>query len=130
MNSALLESAARTATTNTEDQRSPKGRGVILILDVTEAPDVEESDLALTIEVIDPATDKYVPLIEFGDIPEGNELQEGNTTFTYTIYPGELENMAENSNTAQAVLPPRWRAVITHQDEESWTYSLGCLVLN
>lgn len=129
MNNALLSSAARTATTQTPDQGTPAGiRGVILVLDITAAPNTAET-LTVSLQARDPATGEYVTLTAFNATAKGEELSEG-TTLAYTVYPAAAETTAVGSHEVQALpLPRAWRAVVTHSGEGSWTYSLGASAL-
>lgn len=127
MNNTLLSSAARTATTNSEDQiAQPNQRGVTLILDITAAPENADT-LTVSIQGKDPTTGKYVTLTGFAASKKGEELAEGGT-LAFTLYPAATETAAITGHEVQALpLPSRWRAVVTHSGEGSWTYSLGAL---
>jgi len=130
MNNMLLERKARTATAQTPDQvTGSRARGVQLILDVTKAPENEDK-LTVSIQARAPVTGKYVTLTAFAATSKGEELGEG-ATLAFTLYPGASETAAIGSHEVQALpLPTRWRAVVTHSGEGSWTYSLGALALN
>ncbi len=129
MNKSLLASAARNATTNTEDQSAgAQARGVQLILDVTKAPNTAET-LAVAIQARDPISGKYVTVTAFAASKKGEELQAG-TTLAFTLYPGAAETAAVGNHEVQALpLPTKWRAVVTHSGAGEWKYSLGVTAL-
>ena len=152
MNSTLLSSEARTATTDSEDQVAPsQARGVLLTLDVTKAPPkaraakegetekekaelaaekaAEEGTLTLSIQARDAASGKYVTLTGFAATKKAKELEAG-ATLAFTLYPAAAETSAVASHEVMALpLPSKWRAVITHSAGGSWTYSLGATML-
>lgn len=129
MNSTLLKSEERTATTSSEDQTSASNqRGVFLVLDITKAPEAEET-LTVEIEARDPATGKYVTLTAFAASKKGKELGAG-ATLAYTLLPGAAETSAVANHEVQALgLPSSWRAKVTHSGAGKWTYTLGALAL-
>jgi hypothetical protein len=129
MNSTLLKSEERTATTSTLDQTSSGSqRGVLLVLDVTKAPAAADT-LTVSIEVRDPATGKYVPLTAFAASKKGEELEAG-ATLAFSLYPGALETGALAGHEVMGLaLPSAWRAKVTHSAGGKWTYTLGALAL-
>lgn len=129
MNSTLLKSEARDGTTTTLDQTSSgTQRGVMLVLDITEAPNVAET-LTVSIEARDPATNKYVVLTAFAASKKGDELEDG-ATLAFTLLPGAAETAALAGHEVQALgLPSSWRAKVTHSGNGDWTYTLGALAL-
>lgn len=133
MNSTLLSSEERTATTATLDQTSPGNQcGVLLVLDVTKAPAAADT-LTVSVEVRDPATGKYIAVTAFDASKKGEELSEG-ATLSF-----QCSNMAASTTVskvktvdfqrAQTGLPSAWRAKVTHSAEGKWTYTLGALAL-
>lgn len=152
MNNTLLKSEVRSATTESEDQTTPAGqRGVLLTLDVTKAPPkaraakegetekekaelaaekaAEEGTLALSLELRDPASGKYVPLTAFAVTKKAKELEAG-ATLSYTIYPGAAETAAVGSHEVMALgLPGKWRVKVTHSAGGNWTYTVGASAL-
>lgn len=144
----LLKSESRSATTESEDITTPAGqRGVLLTLDVTEAPpearapveeesaeekaeleaeeDAEEGTLALSIELRDPASGKYIPLTVFAVTKKAKELA-GGATLAYTLYPGAAETAALGGHEVMALgLPAKWRVKVTHSAGGDWTYTVG-----
>lgn len=121
----LLASEARTATTNSPDMRTTVGdRGVMLILNVSGAPNTTET-LTVSISVKDEVSGKYVPLTAFAAGKKGEELQSGGTA-VFTLYPGGAETAAVGNHEIQGLPVPRhWRATVTHSSTGSWTYSLS-----
>lgn len=152
MNNTLLDSEARSATTDSSDQVAPsQARGVLLTLDITKAPPkareakegetekekaelaaekaAEEGTLTLAIQGRDPASGKYVTLTAFAATKKAKELEAG-ATLAFTLYPAAAETSAVASHEVMALpLPSKWRAVITHSAGGSWTYSLGATML-
>lgn len=120
----LLPSKARTATTHSEDVRSTVGdSGVLLILNITEAPESEDT-LELRIQAKDVTSGSYVTLA--GSTSEaGSALGEG-ATLAYMLYPGASEAIDfVNLEVIAIPVPRHWRALVDHSGEGSWTYSLG-----
>ncbi len=130
MNSTLLKSQARNATTHSEDQTAPAGRrGLMLVLDITKAPNANDT-LTVSIEAKDPATGKYITLTAFAASKKGSELGEGGT-LAFTLYPGAAETTALGNHEVMALpMPSRYRATVTHSAGGEWTYTLGALSLN
>lgn len=148
MNSTVLASEPRTATTESDVQNTPVDqRGVLLVLDVTKAPPkaraekeeetaeekaelaaekaAEEGTLALSLEVRDPASGKFIPLTAFAVTKKAKELEAG-ATLTYTLYPGAAETAALGGHEVMALgLPGKWRVKVTHSAGGSWTYTVG-----
>lgn len=148
MNNTLLKSEERSATSTSEDQNTPAGqRGVLLTLDVTKAPPkaraakeeetekekaelaaeklAEEGTLAVSLELRDPASGKYVPITVFAVTKKAKELEAG-ATLSYTIYPGAVETAAVGSHEVMALaLPGKWRVKVTHSAGGKWTYTVG-----
>lgn len=148
MNNTLLKSEDRSATSVSEDQNTPAGqRGVMLTLDVTKAPPkareakegetekekaelaaekaAEEGTLAVSLELRDPASGKYVPITVFAVTKKAKELEAG-ATLSYTIYPGAAETAAVASHEVMALpLPGKWRVKVTHSAGGKWAYTVG-----
>ncbi len=130
MNGTLLESVERTATTSSNDVITSAGqRGVLIILDITKAPNANET-LALQLEAKDPGSGKYVSITAFAVSKKGEELGAG-TTLLFSVYPGGLETAAVGSHEVQGLpLPRKWRVKVTHSAAGKWTYSVGVSPLN
>jgi hypothetical protein len=148
MNNTLLKSEDRSATSVSEDQNTPAGqRGVMLTLDVTKAPPkaraekegetgkekaelaaekaAEEGTLAVSLELRDPASGKYVPITVFAVTKKAKELEAG-ATLSYTIYPGAAETAAVGNHEVMALpLPGKWRVKVTHSAGGKWAYTVG-----
>lgn len=125
MNGTLLKSEGRTATTGSVDAIAQTGqRGVLLTLDITEAPATEET-LTLEVEARDPASGKYVPITAFKASKKGEELGAG-ATLAFTLYPGALETEAVADHEVMALpLPRKFRVKVTHSGAGEWKYSVG-----
>lgn len=122
---ALLPSEARTATATTAEVRTTVGdRGALLILDITDAPNAEET-LYLTIEAKDEVSGEHIALSEFNETADGSALGEGGR-YAYILYPTPTpETMADGVQHLGLPAPRHWRATVTHSGSGSWTYSLG-----
>lgn len=117
-----LPSAARTATTNSGDLTNPGARGAMIFVDVTAfaaTPDVDVS-----VEGKDPSSGNYVIL---GVSTAGITDVTGVGTYCYIIYPEDLTipGSAEPLDLWTLPLPRTWRVVMTHNDADSITYSVG-----
>lgn len=109
----VLASAARTATTSSDDQENSGWRGVLLTLDITAW---NATSLDVKVQMKDATSGKYV------DIPSAAFAQKtGTGTDTLVIYPG----VAETANRSVSdVIPATWKVVAT-QVGTSATYSVG-----
>lgn len=129
MNTTLLKPEARTETTEGQDQVSPAHqRGVMLVLDITDAPAAAET-LTLSIEARDPASGNFVPVAEFSSLDAEDEEIASGVTKAFVMYPG-AEDSGVGIEEQSLPLPSRWRAVVTHSGAGAWSYSLGCLGLS
>jgi hypothetical protein len=130
MNGTLLKSEKRTDTTTSDDVVTQVGqRGVLLVLDVTEAPEAADT-LTLALEGKDPASGSYVELTKFAAGKKGEELKEGGVS-AFEIYPGASDAEEVGNLDVQSVgLPARWRVKVTHSGEGEWTYSVGASPLS
>ncbi len=127
--STILESAARTATTNSADQSSTT-RGVILYVDFTATPNNAET-ATVSIQGKDPVSGKYQTITVFTALV-ASALGATPTTETYlfTLCPGAAETAATAKHEVQALALPRyWRVVVTHSASGSWTYSVGASLI-
>lgn len=117
----LLESKARTATTNSPDQFAfERTRGVRLYLNVTANPGGAET-LTLQVQAKDPASDTWVNVTKFTAEPAA-----ANALYQYEVYPGAVDTgTIDNYQIQGGSLPRVWRARVTHSASGSWTYSLG-----
>ena len=110
---SLLDSAARTATVSTPDQRSSLKRGTRLMIDVTVVAGGE--NVRATIQGKDPISGKYYTIISTPEITSTGLV-------TLTVHP-QIDTVANVS--FNNILPDTWRAVVTHSAGGSHTYQLS-----
>lgn len=117
----LLESAARTATTNSKDVFAFKtDAGVIVYLNVSANPGGAET-LTVAIQGQDPATGNWITLTAYPATAAA-----ANAAYTYELHPGAAETTALANHEASAgVLPRTFRVKVTHSAAGSWTYTVG-----
>ena len=114
----LLESAARTAAVNVDDQANLAAVGLILVIDctaVTATPGV-----TFTIQGKDPASGKYYTILASAAIT-------GAGTTVLRVHP---ELTAAANTIAKDILPRTWRVAVTVADTDSATYSLGAILIS
>lgn len=115
-NLRLLESAARTESSVSDDQDNWNMRGIIVVLDVTDAG---SGEVTLTIEGKDQVSGKYYTILTGAAVST-------DVTTVYRVYPGltPVENL-----TVSDILPRTFRVSVAHTDANPITYSVGaCLV--
>ena len=103
---------AQTVSVNGTDQVNYNARGVTIVL-VTTA--IGTGSITLTIQGKDPGSGTYYTLLAGAAVVT-------NTTNRYTVYPGLT---AAANVTASDVLPNAWRIVITANNANAATYSVG-----
>lgn len=118
-----LASGARTATTNSGDLTNPGAKGALIMVDVTAfaaTPDVD-----LSIQAKDPSSGSYVTLCtataSITDVT-------GVDMYVYLIRPGDLVVPGAGTEILEMwelPLPRTWRILMTHNDADSLTYSIG-----
>ncbi len=113
----LLTSAARTATTESSDQTNYEARGVILTLDATAISSTPS--VVLSIEHKCPVSGEYETLFT------ASAAVTAVGTHTYVLYPGDVVAADDVTEVGKLPLPRTWRAVVTHGDSNSITYSVG-----
>ncbi len=115
-NISLVPSAAYTTTQTSADQTNQRCRGVVVVLDMTA---VGTGSVTLTIQGKDPVSGKYYTLLAGAAVTT-------NSTNVYRVYPG----LAAAANaTANDVLPKTWRVVVTANNANSATYSVGAITI-
>lgn len=112
VDATLLASAARTTTQTVADQTNYNGRGVTVTLDVTV---IGTGSITLEIDGKDTASGKYVALLT-------GVAVTANGTTQYTVYPGVT---AAANAAVSMILPRTWRVVVTANNANSVTYSVG-----
>ena len=115
LEATIFASAARTATVNSADQTNYGAKGVRLTLDITAV--VATPTLDIKIQAKDSVSGKYMDMT-------GCAFAQKSATGTdeLIIYPGLT---AAANVSVSDVLPRTWRAVATHGDTDSITYSLA-----
>lgn len=112
----ILESAPRTATVDSADQRDPNAEAVHIIINVTAV--TATPSITPRIQGKDPASGGYY------DILVGTAVTAAGMT-VLKVGPG----LAAAANAAAAdILPDIWRVRIEHADADSITYSVGAVL--
>jgi hypothetical protein len=109
---ALTVPAGSTATVTGTDMANPAARGVKVVV-VTTA--IGTGSITVTIQGKDPGSGTYYTLLAGVAITT-------NTTNIYTVYPGLT---AAANVTATDVLPQTWRLLVTANNANAATYSVG-----
>ena len=112
---ALITAAAATSTQTGADQTNLGGTGIIVVLDMTS---VGTGSVTLTIQGKDTASGKYYTLLAGAAVIT-------NSTNVYTIFPGAT---AATNVTANGVLPKTWRVLVTANNANPTTYTVGASV--
>jgi hypothetical protein len=118
VDSTVLASAARTTTQTGTDQTNNGYRGIKVVLDTTVNAGSAGS-ITLTIQGKDSASGKYYTLLAGAAVTTV-------TTNVYTVYPGLT---ASANVTANDVLPTTFRILVTANNANSVTYSVGQTLL-
>lgn len=113
---ALITAAAVTTTQTGADQTNVNGRGVKVVLDMTA---VGTGSVTLTIQGKDAASGKYYTLLAGAAVTT-------NSTNVYEIYPGIA---AAANAAASATLPRTWRVLVTANNANATTYTVGASVI-
>lgn len=113
---SVLTSAARTTTQTQADQINPYARGIAVTLDMTV---VGTGSVTVSIQGKDVVSGKYVTLLAGAAITT-------NSTNTYRVYPGLT---AVANATASDSLWRTWRVLVTANNANSATYSVGAALL-
>ena len=111
-----LASAARTATLNSGDLTNYNGRGLHVVLDVTNAG---TGSITLTIQAKDALSGQYYTLLAGAAVTTVS-------TNVYKVFPGAtaVANAAAND-----ILPRTYRILVTHNNANSITYSVGASII-
>lgn len=113
----ILASAARTTTQTGSDQSNNSGRGIRVVLDMTNV--AAGPSVTLSIEAKDNASGKYVALLTGAAVTTVS-------TNVYVVYPG-LTPVA--GLVVSDALPRTWRVTVTANNANSGTYSVGASYL-
>jgi len=113
---SLIAAVAATTTQTGADQTNRGGRGVKVVLDMTT---VGTGSVTLTIQGKDVASGKYYTLLAGAAVTT-------NSTNVYEVYPGAP---ATANVSANATLPRTWRVLVTANNANPCTYSVGASVI-
>jgi hypothetical protein len=113
---ALITATGATTTQTTADQTNYNGRGVKVVLDMTT---VGTGSVTATIQGKDTASGKYYTLLAGAAVAT-------NSTNVYSVYPGLP---ATTNVSANDLLPRTWRVVVTANNANPTTYSVGASVI-
>lgn len=113
---ALVTAAGATTTQTGADQTNYNGRGVKVVLDMTV---VGTGSVTLAIQGKDAASGKYYAILTGAAVVT-------NVTNVYTIYPGAT---AVANASVSDVLPRTWRVVVTANNANATTYTVGASVI-
>lgn len=113
----ILASAARTTTQTGADTENIHCSGIILVLDMTNV--AAGPSVTLSIDGKDPASGKYFNLLTGAAVTTAS-------TNVYWLFPGAVVTANVSAN---MVLPKIWRTVVTANNANSGTYSLGAVLV-
>jgi hypothetical protein len=111
-NLRVLESLSRTVTLNSGDLDNQNFRGIHVVLDVTAHG---TGSITLTIQGKDQVSGKYYTLLAGAAVIS-------TTTVVYKVYPGLT---AATNAVATDILPATFRILLTHNNANAMTYSVG-----
>lgn len=112
----VLPSAARTASTNSDELTNHGQRGIALYIDVTAVSSGSISTVA--IQAPNPSG-TWTTLYSFGTLSIGS-----TGTHALCVYPGAASAASWKSAPLQGPLPRRFRVAVTNADSNSITYSV------
>lgn len=112
----VLASAARTATLNSGDLTNYNGRGLHVVVDVTNAG---TGSITITIQGKDALSGQYYTLLTGAAVTTVS-------TNVYKVYPGLT---AAANAVASDILPRTYRILMTHNNANSITYSVGASII-
>jgi len=119
VDSTVLASAARIATTTSTDQVNELNTGLVVFVSVTARAGT--TTLTPELHVKDPTSSKY-----FTAWTAAAAINSGDTIVAYLFYPGVIAT-ANVTFTEEMDMPVsrNWRLKVTHSDTDSITYSVG-----
>lgn len=116
----LLDSSARTASTQTNTIVNQGWQHAIFVLDVTAVPGGGTQTLTPQLEIYIPTSATWEPITAFAATAADFSGEK-----VYVVGPGVLETSAiSDQEVAGIPLPVKSRVNITHSSTGSWTYSL------
>lgn len=113
---AVLTGTAATASQNTADLENVAHKGVKVILDMTT---VGTGSVTVTIQGKDAASGKYYTILAGAAVVT-------NSTNVYTVFPGAPATANVSANDA---LPRNWRVLVTANNANPTTYTVGATLL-
>ena len=113
---ALITAVGATTTQTGTDQQNTGGRGVKVVMNTTA---IGSGSVTLSIQGKDTASNAYYTILTGSAVTT-------NVTNVYTIYPGLT---AVANVTVTDVLPRTWRVVVTANNGNAATYTVGASVL-
>lgn len=114
----LLASAAQTTTQTLADQTNSSGRGIKVVLDMTNV--TASPSVTLEIDGKDVASGKYYAILTGAAVTT-------DSTNVYTVYPGLT---AVANSVVSDTLPRTWRVKVVANNANSGTYSVGASYLS
>jgi hypothetical protein len=110
---AIFANVARTASSNSPDQRNQLQRGVIVTIDMTVVPGGDT--VTFTAQGKDPVSGQYYTLL-------ASAALVAQATTILRIYPGlvAIANLTVND-----ILPDTWRVITVHSGAGSFEYSVA-----
>ena len=120
-----LASAARTATTNSDDFVNYNARGGLFFLDISVAFDADHAGVTvqMIVQAKDPVSGNYVSL-------ETGTATTAVGTTTLAVYPGVTDASAEIANQNDIPLPRTFRVRVVHSSGgPATTYSVGAALV-
>jgi YbbR domain-containing protein len=112
----FLASAARTTTQTQGDQTNDYRKGIRVVIDITSAG---TGSITVSIDAKDLASGKYVPILATAALTT-------NQTKTMLVYPGAA---AVANGSVNDRLPKTWRILVTANNANAMTYSVGTQLL-
>lgn len=115
-NISLINVTGATTTQTSTDQKNYNGRGCIIVLNVTNAG---TGSITLTIQGKDRVSGAYYTILQGAAVTT-------NSTTVYRVYPGLT---ASANATANDLLPRDWNVVVTANNANPITYTVGAIVM-
>lgn len=112
----FLTSGSRSTTQTMADQTNLLRSGIRVVVVTTV---IGTGSITLAIQAKDPASGNYVTMLTGAAIVT-------NTTNTYLVYPGAANTANVSANDR---LPLTWRLLVTHNNGNAATYSVGYMLL-
>lgn len=111
-----ITASGATTTQTGADQTNYNGRGAVVVLDMTT---VGTGSVTLSVQGKDVASGKYYTILTGAAVVT-------NSTNVYRIYPGLT---AVANTTVSDILPRTWRVVVTANNANATTYTVGASVI-